>query len=76
MSDNDDQYARIAQEAEMRLQQIPSHQLGPAGRILLTNPRSPAKRVSHDGLHAFDGEKAEASEFRQDPLLQRVVEDP
>jgi len=44
-----------AQRAEERLKEIPYHQLGPAGRILVDNPRSPTSEQRRAAIRPVEG---------------------
>ena len=61
-----------AERAEKRLMEIPYHQLGPAGRILVDNPRPSTPEERRAGFRPVEGSGSGETTNTQLPLIGSV----
>ena len=77
MDENSRRNREVAERAERYLREIPLHLLGPAGRILVSNPPPSAKPDTTEPppLRGIDGRKSKRQLPSQSPLLAGVPSD-
>lgn len=75
MGRNSNRNRKVAQEAERYLKDTPEDLLGPAGRILVSNPPVLTKRRVAATLRTIDGQRTTREPESQPPLLGPVRSD-
>lgn len=77
MNENSRRNREAAERAERYLKEIPPHLLGPAGRILVSNPPPSAKpdTAQPPSLRGIDGRRSKRQSPSQSPLLASVPSD-
>lgn len=66
--------AELAERAEERLMKIPYEHLGPAGRILVDNPRASTPEQRREQFQEVEGGGSGETANRQLPLIRPVPE--
>ena len=64
--------AELAERAEKRLMKIPYEHLGPAGRILVDNPRASTPEQRREQFREVEGGGSREATNIQLPLISRV----
>ena len=77
MDENSRRNREAAERAERYLKEIPPHLLGPAARILVSNPPPSAKPEATEPppLRGIDGRRTKRQSPSQSPLLVSVPSD-
>ena len=77
MNENSRRNREAAERAERYLKEIPRHLLGPAGRILVSNPPPSAKPDTKEPptLRGIEGRRSKRQSPSQSPLLVSVPSD-
>ena len=68
-------YRNSARRAEKYLESVPPDKLGPAGRILVSNPRQIPRERARPSLEGIDGGISERPLSTQLPLMGSVPRD-